>query len=184
MSAEEAKPRARRRSRPLSEEERALWQLVTHAVRPLQATAVFGPAAPVAPEAAGPPVSRPVPAPEPKQRPQAALAPFDRRLKQRLARGVVAIDAVLDLHGLGLRDAHAALLSFVHRARTSDARVVLVITGKGGVGAPGVLRQQVPLWLCAPGLREQVLAFEKAYRGHGGEGALYVRLRRRRTDAP
>ena len=97
----------------------------------------FGPAAPGRAEAAGPPVSRPVPAPEPKQRPQAALAPFDRRLKQRLARGVVAIDAVLDLHGLGLRDAHAALLSFVHRARTSDARVVWSLPAKGKLARPG-----------------------------------------------
>ena len=85
--------------------------------------------------------------------------------------------------------AHAALLRFLHRARAEGARTVLVVTGKGlgkasDVGARyasaerGVLRRQVPLWLALPEFRPLIVAFDDAHVGHGGQGALYVRLRR------
>jgi len=108
--------------------------------------------------------------------------PIDRRLKQRLARGQIEIDARLDLHGRTLSEAHAALLRFLHRAQGEGARTVLVITGKGGdlSAGRGVLRRQVPLWLALPELRAHVLAVEEAHAAHGGGGALYVRLRRGR----
>jgi DNA-nicking Smr family endonuclease len=60
---------------------------------------------------------------------------------------------------------------------------VLVITGKGKMGAEserGVLRRQVPQWLSLPEFRSLVVGFEEAHIGHGGEGALYVRVRRAR----
>ncbi len=110
---------------------------------------------------------------------------IERRQKQRLARGIEPIDARLDLHGKTQAQAHAELLRFLRRAQMDGARFVLVITGKG---APvpdnrmehGVLRRQVPLWLKLPELRAYVAAFDQAHVGHGGEGALYVRLRRPR----
>ena len=113
------------------------------------------------------------------------LEPVERRQKQRLARGLEPIDARLDLHGKTQAQAHAELLRFLRRAQMDGARFVLVITGKG---APvpdnrmehGVLRRQVPLWLKLPELRAYVAAFDQAHVGHGGEGALYVRLRRPR----
>jgi DNA-nicking Smr family endonuclease len=77
--------------------------------------------------------------------------------------------------------AHAALLRFVQRAQAQGARFVLVITGTGTRGSPnerGVLRRQVPLWFELPEFRRYVLGFESAHVGHGGEGALYVRIRR------
>src|ERR1019366_4885255 len=91
-----------------------------------------------------------------------------------------AIDARLDLHGLTQSEAHAALLRFLRSAGARDARLVLVITGKGRGGEPGVLRRQVPQWLGLPEFRSLVLGFEDAHVTHGGEGALYVRLRRAR----
>jgi DNA-nicking Smr family endonuclease len=109
------------------------------------------------------------------------LAPLPRREKQRLARGVSAIDARIDLHGMTQVQAHAALLRFVQRAQAQEARFVLVITGtgtRGGAGERGVLRRQVPLWLELTEFRRYVLGFESAHIGHGGEGALYVRIRR------
>jgi DNA-nicking Smr family endonuclease len=109
--------------------------------------------------------------------------PIDRRLKQRLARGQIEIDGRIDLHGRTLNEAHAALLRFLHRAQGEGARIVLVITGKGGPDPErgrGVLRRQVPLWLTLPDLRSYVLAVEEAHIAHGGAGALYVRLRRGR----
>jgi DNA-nicking Smr family endonuclease len=111
-----------------------------------------------------------------------ALSPFLRREKQKLARGHAAIDARIDLHGMTQADAHGALRRLLHRAQSSGAKFVLVITGKGAPEASrsdrGVLRRQVPMWLALPEFRRYVLGFDVADTGHGGEGALYVRLRK------
>ena len=117
------------------------------------------------------------PVPKPKE---PALAPLDRRAKQKLARGTQAIDARLDLHGRTQSEAHAALLRFLHRAQAKGAKTVLVITGKGGSreSERGVLKRQVPMWLALPEFRALVVGFADAAIGHGGEGALYVRVRR------
>ncbi len=115
-----------------------------------------------------------------------ALAPIDDRTRRRLVRGAMAIDERLDLHGLTQEAAHAALRRFLVTARDRGARIVLVITGKGRPGAAfevherGVLRRSVPHWLGDPGLRDVVVGFEEAHTAHGGAGAIYVRLRRRR----
>src|SRR4029079_16068932 len=103
-----------------------------------------------------------------------------RRLKQRLSRGKEAIDARLDLHGLTQAQAHGELLRFLRNAAARDARSVLVITGKGRGAEPGVLRRQVPQWLGLPEFRAPGLGYEDAGARHGGEGALYVRVRRAR----
>jgi DNA-nicking Smr family endonuclease len=110
------------------------------------------------------------------------LAPLGRRLKQRVARGKQAIDARLDLHGLTQSEAHAVLLRFLRNAQARDARLVLVITGKGvrGDGERGVLKRQVPHWLGLPEFRSLIVGFEDAHVAHGGEGALYLRVRRAR----
>jgi DNA-nicking Smr family endonuclease len=111
-----------------------------------------------------------------------ALSPLLRKEKQKLARGNAAIDARIDLHGMTQAEAHGALRRLLHRSQASGARFVLVITGKGAPNAShsdrGVLRRQVPMWLALPEFRRYVLSFEIANTGHGGEGALYVRLRK------
>jgi DNA-nicking Smr family endonuclease len=114
----------------------------------------------------------------------APLTSLDRRLRQRLVRGRIGLDARLDLHGRTQAQAHDALVRFLRASRAEGARIVLVITGKGTRSAEeerGVLRRQVPLWLRSPQLRETVLGFETAGPAHGGEGAFYVRLRRARS---
>ncbi len=125
---------------------------------------------------------KPTPAAKPKPK-EPALAPIDRRAKQRLARGTQAIDARIDLHGRTQGEAHAALLRFLHRAQANGAKTVLVITGKGRtpVSERGVLKRQVPMWLALPEFRSLVVGFGDAAIGHGGEGALYVRVRRARS---
>jgi DNA-nicking Smr family endonuclease len=101
-------------------------------------------------------------------------------MKQRVARGKETIDGRLDLHGLTQSEAHGELLRFLRNANARDARLVLVITGKGRGPEPGVLRRQVPQWLGLPEFRSFVVGFEGAHIAHGGEGALYVRVRRSR----
>ena len=124
-------------------------------------------------------------APQPAKTPP--LAPLGRRYKQRVARGHEPIDARIDLHGMTQARAHAALLVFLQRAQTDGARMVLIVTGKGSGGgerdptaARGVLKRQVPIWLSLPEFSAFIVGFENAHVGHGGEGALYVRLRRSR----
>jgi DNA-nicking Smr family endonuclease len=115
------------------------------------------------------------------------LAPLERRLRQKLARGRAAPDAAIDLHGMRRQEAFAALRDFLARAQIEGARLVLVVTGKGERGAsgdatPGILRKSVPNWLRGAEYRSIVVGFEEASRPHGGAGALYVRLRRRNRD--
>jgi DNA-nicking Smr family endonuclease len=186
--SDERKPR---RSRALTADEHALWSHVTRSVAPLRRRR---PAAKMEASAEEPPPqqTRPAPpapvartpAPRPVPRPP-GLAPIDRRLKQKLARGREAIDRSIDLHGLTQAQAHPALVRFLRSARAEGARLVLVITGKGGrsddfTADRGVLRRQVPLWLRSAELRDAVIGFDWAHAAHGGEGALYVRIRRRR----
>jgi DNA-nicking Smr family endonuclease len=178
----------------LSDEEQALWRGVTKSVKPLtrrKRQAEAADEAPAVPEtAAREATTRPAAAGHsiPIARRAAAqpppLAPLDRRAKQRLARGVDAIDARLDLHGYTQSDAHAALVRFLRRAQADGAKLVLVVTGKGGTGEPGsdrgVLKRQVPMWLALPEFRSLIVGFDEAVIAHGGHGALYVRLRRAR----
>jgi DNA-nicking Smr family endonuclease len=105
---------------------------------------------------------------------------LETRLRQRLARGRVAVEETLDLHGYRQDQAHRALRDFLIRAQARGAKLVLIVTGKGRTAAePGVLRRAVPLWLEAVDLRGVVVGFGEATATHGGSGALYVRLRRK-----
>ncbi|MFY9967971.1 MAG: Smr/MutS family protein, partial [Roseiarcus sp.] len=126
------------------------------------------------------------PARQPAKRSPPPLAPIERRLKRKLARGRGEIDDAIDLHGMNQAEAHQALRGFLRHSQARGARLVIVVTGKGGpLDEPasfgherGVLRRLAPHWLREPDLRTVVLGFEEAGRAHGGSGALYVRLRR------
>lgn len=180
--------RSGRQGKPaLSADDLRLWESVTRGVKPLRARAAASVPAD-ATDAAPPP-------PSPRARSPAAsavraaapppLAGLGRRDRQRIARGVVAIEARIDLHGLTQERAHRTLLRFLRDSQANGLRHVLVITGKGAPeGASperGVLRRVVPQWLALPELRLYVVGFEPAHAAHGGEGALYVRVRRRRA---
>jgi DNA-nicking Smr family endonuclease len=81
-----------------------------------------------------------------------------------------------------LERARDRLAAFLLSAQSRGASLVLVITGKGtsGEGQRGALRREVPHWLSLPEFRTLVIGFEEAGTGHGGSGALYVRIRRAR----
>ena len=107
---------------------------------------------------------------------------LDRRTKTRLRRGQVSIEAQIDLHGLTQLEAHAQLIKFLESAFERGLRSVLVITGKGlrADGKIGILRSSVPCWLNQKPACDWIRAFDHAVNRDGGEGALYVLLRRRK----
>ncbi len=186
------RPRDSSRRRLLTPDERVLWTTFTRAIAPLRSSAAPQPETDGGPHAEhAPTISNPAPpmptrpgAPPPVTTSPAppTLMPLGRRLRQRVARGKEAIDGRLDLHGLTQSEAHAALLHFLRKASAREARLVLVITGKGARdgGERGVLKRQVPQWLGTPEFRAYVIGFEDAHVAHGGEGALYVKIRRMR----
>ena len=176
------------RLRRLSDEEIALWTEVARSVSRRRGASLPVASKPLAPKAPAPPTADAAAAPEPRPaKPRAPpLAPIERRLKRELARGRGAIDGAIDLHGMTQAEAHQALRGFLRHSQARGARLVIVVTGKGGPldePAPfgqerGVLRRLAPHWLREQDLRPIVLGFEEAGRAHGGSGALYVRLRR------
>lgn len=182
-----------RRKRALSGEELALWESVAKQIKPLrkksrpaqgsaeaagkaaeaeQVSQMSKPIAAVSRKIAMAPIAPP------------PLAPIGRRERSQLSRGRKDIDARLDLHGMTQTRAHRALLNFLQYAHANGMTFVLVITGKGRTTGPeserGILRRHVPQWLGLPEFRHLVVGFEEAHIGHGGEGALYVRVRRTR----
>lgn len=169
------------RRRNLTREEQALWEEVARTAKPLRPspakTAKVAPTvAKVEPEAKPAAIAA---KPAPKPRPRHQQAPIDRRTARRIARGAIAIDGRIDLHGSDQEEAHRRLTQFLAAAHAEGARLVLVITGKGNAdGERGVLRRVVPHWLGSGALRAIVAGFDQAHRSHGGSGALYVRLRR------
>jgi DNA-nicking Smr family endonuclease len=175
-----------RRDKALSAEDRILWGRVARSVTPMTGRTVEHDE-PEADEfavmleaARKPPRAGPVPAPAPAREHRPPSHGFDRPTRAKLAKGRLAIEGKVDLHGLTQSEAHALLLSFLHRAHADGRRHVLVVTGKGAsLGSDGVLRRAVPGWLATPPFRALVGAHEPAAARHGGSGALYVRLRRR-----
>lgn len=110
------------------------------------------------------------------------LSPIDRSVYRKLARGRLQIEARIDLHGLTQSQAFGMLHGFLGQAHRKGMRHVLVITGRGTKAGDGVLRRAVPQWLRTPEFRAIASGCEPAARGHGGDGALYVRLKRKTQE--
>lgn len=187
-----------RRPKGLSAEDKRLWTHVASSVTPLDPARRLDLAEPPAEEPvvtapvprAAPPatvVAPSVPAPPP-------LAALEKGLKRKLLRGRRDADARIDLHGLTQEAAHRRLIGFLRQSQAAGHSLVIVITGKGApkrlrelhedpfrpdpYAERGVLRRVVPQWLALPEMRALVIGFEEAAIGHGGGGALYVRIRR------
>lgn len=168
-------------SRRLSHAEAELWTIVTADVRPFHARARRADAPPgqLEPAPAAEPSRAHLDRPAPAGPAAAPLAEIDHRTRMKIKRGRLEVDVKLDLHGLRQDEAQRALTAFLRRAQADGAKVAIVVTGKGlSREEGGVLRRVVPMWLQAPNLRDVVVGFGEAARNHGGEGALYVRIRR------
>lgn len=183
-------------TRELSGEDRHLWDFVTKTIKPLQKSLHPRDAAPHTAKPATPtpptprqwlPDFRLKPAMVAQETPPAGG--LDRRTAERLRRGQMPIEAVLDLHGLRQAEAQQQLIRFLLSAHQAGRRCVLVITGKGGrkgdaadgLGDPGgVLRRMLPLWLEMNPLRPVILDHAPARPKDGGGGAFYILLRRQR----
>jgi DNA-nicking Smr family endonuclease len=179
--------------RRLSSDERVLWKGVTRSIAPLRKVFEAETDDDVAARATPAPRPRVKPAsipatlaapPKPATPSPPPLAALGRKTKKRIARGAHAIDGRLDLHGMTQAEAHDALFGFLRAKQARGSKVVLVITGKGARGGDsggrGVLNRTVPMWLRLPEFRSLILGFESAAASHGGEGALYVSLRKAR----
>ena len=193
----------------LTDEDTSLWDYVTRDVHPMrrvspQVVAVSLETSPTQPETAAPavtvqpqrpdkrrwqplvttPVPRP-PAPKPADH-------LDRKQAKKVAKGQVAIDGRIDLHGLTESEAHHRLRGYLRQAQAQGKRIILVITGKGredddpqapfdfgrGPSRRGILKRNVPRWLAEPEMAALVVSFGPAHMRHGGDGALYIHLRK------
>lgn len=199
-------------SRRLAPEDLYLWRLVTQSVTKLREEAPPPPPPPApaplqeppAPAAKSKskkgriPASPPPPAPrkaEPKALVPGRVADMDRSTADKLRRGRLEIEGRLDLHGMTAAQAQAAVGRFIAASHHLGRRCVLIITGKGmrsraaapwlraEEGEDGVLRSGLPRWLNEPSLRPLVLAVTPAQPQHGGQGAVYVMLKRLRDPA-
>lgn len=152
-------------------------------VRPLPGRAVPKPPALAAPRPAAAAAKPVVPAPiaMPASRPArigVASATLDGSWDRRLGSGGVAPERTVDLHDHNLFAAHAVLEDAVERAAADGVRLLLVVTGKGRSGRPGVIRAQLADWLDASPQRRRIAALRPAHLRHGGGGAFYLVLKR------
>lgn len=196
-----------RRPRPLSPDEVDLWRQVAKSARALRADRPVPLLPPPAAHVALPapqakpslaaafrvgekvhhPPQRTDLAPGPRDHLAAQPVRMDRKTYERMARGKIMPEARIDLHGMTLSEAHSELVHFILSAHRAGMRLVLVITGKGKRGLDqgpipariGALRHQVPHWLALPPLGSHILQVTPSSVRHGGDGALYVYLRRR-----
>ncbi|AVF03658.1 MULTISPECIES: Smr/MutS family protein [Devosia] len=178
-----------------------LWTTVAATVEPLRRKGLLkmgaGPL-PV-PEADPEPVVKAPPGPRKPAKPflppyqapasgtPAAERAVDPAIHKKVRRGRIEIDGKIDLHGMTQTEAREVLRRYIGARAARGDRTILVITGKGAktdndyiaaMTERGILRTMLPIWLSEPGLSHLVSGWSVAARGHGGEGAWYVRLRR------
>ncbi|MBB3660472.1 DNA-nicking Smr family endonuclease [Rhizobium sp. BK650] len=182
------------KDRKLSSDERILWGRVARSTRPMpgkadeltaldtflaEAEAVAEQKEAEKQKMAPALMQRPA-APGSARQPSGLHHPLERPVKRKIAKGKLALEARIDLHGMVQSEAHSFLLDFLIRAHERGMRHVLVITGKGSsMGSEGALKRAVPLWFSKPEFRFLISSYESAAQHHGGEGALYIRLSRR-----
>ncbi|MEO5335444.1 MAG: Smr/MutS family protein [Magnetospirillum sp. WYHS-4] len=183
------------RHRVLAPDEEELWAHVVASVKPLRRRRRQAQAIPAATSAPDPETATsscterprilviPPPPPVSKLPPDLTVgstAGVDKRTAERFRKGEMSLDGAIDLHRHTQDEAHRALDIFLLSSQTAGRRCVLVITGKGRTTGGSVLRAMVPRWLNEAPLRTRILAVAPAQPRHGGSGAFYVLLKRKR----
>lgn len=192
-----------RRGRTLTPDEAALWNEIARRARRLHPEKAQAPRPDPVKKPEPQPPRGPVPVPHSivpfrlgekaatsigSLTPPAPASPVDPKTLRRLRRGQMRPEGRIDLHGMTLDESYANLMEFICESYDRNRRMVLVITGKSGPdnpspltpGARGLLRRQVPRWLALAPFNPMILSVESAHRQHGGDGAFYVYLRRRK----
>lgn len=174
--------------RHLSPDEAALWTALTRSVRPIRPHGRVTPPLPTQPVAVAiktglTPPQRPAPAPAPVRTPAAVL---DTGWEKRIRGGTIMPDMSIDLHGHSLSAAHVRLNQAIASALARDARVLLVVTGKppksaaDGASRRGAIRAEIGHWLETSPYADRIASVRVAHPRHGGDGALYLVLRRKK----
>lgn len=187
-------------SKKLSDQDKAIWQAITKQIKPLGNPYEFtgtskaklksesAPTKPITKISAFRIGEKTTPNNSMMKMSKKDVTPnMDKKNFQRLQRGKLEIDGKLDLHGLTQEQAKVLLRNKLLDAYDRGKRLILVITGKGKYRTDdfnrptiGVLKQNVPIWLRQPPLTSIVLEVTQAKQQHGGDGAFYVYLRRKR----
>jgi len=160
----------------LSDKDRQEWEAIAREVKPIRKTK------------AAPPPPKKITIQPPRQEAgnyriidvtSSQPPALDRKIKRKIANRRIPIDATLDLHGMTLQEAWEYMFAALMQAADQNFRTLLVVTGRGRDGQ-GALRKALPGWLESDRLRDKIAGWESADRSHGGDGAFYVRLKRRR----
>lgn len=182
--------------RRLTPEEQTLWQSLTRSVRALRRDAPVPPApATGAPEALPPPPPlprikgripppRPLPAPPPPPR-REPVATLDASWEKKFRSGSIQPERSIDLHGHSIAAAHSVLDTALTAAVRDGVRILLVVTGKPRPGrlppeGRGAIRAEIGHWLERSPYADRIASVRVAHPRHGGDGALYIILRRDR----
>ena len=175
--------------RRLTDAERALWHRVTAKIAPIKRTHTQPPVTPRLDRVESKQIEAPheITSNDLKANAVTKQNHIDKKTAQRLKRGKFPIDGKIDLHGMTQKQAYGALLRFIEFSRINGRRMVIVVTGKGwnpdaagSEQAVGVLRRMVPRWLESPPFTQHVAGITDASLKHGGSGALYVLLRKKK----
>ena len=113
-----------------------------------------------------------------QKQPDTTPPQLNRRDSERLRKGQMEIEAKLDLHGMRQHEAQDVLIGFIQQSIIMKRRCVLVVTGKGSISSPSVIREKLPEWLKNNSIASHVLQYTSAQPKHGGSGAFYVYLKK------
>ena len=177
--------------RRLSPEEAQIWSKVTQTVHPLRKTLARSTAdmkttllqGTSLPEAGASKPAKPVSPPA-----RNPLAILDGSWEKRIATGSLIPEMSIDLHGHTLDSAHRHLNHMLGIAISRGVRILLVITGNprssskplAGERTRGAIRAEIGDWLALSGYSDAIASVRTAHPRHGGKGALYIILRRKK----
>ncbi|HEB79220.1 MAG TPA: hypothetical protein ENI79_01925 [Rhodospirillales bacterium] len=167
--------------RSLNPDEAALWKSVTDNVKPLS-NHIKTIKQPTPAQTITPTMAKEIKRPTNYHNSINEIPPkSDWRTARNLRKGKISVEARLDLHGMIQSEAHKALSGFINSSHETGRRYVLVITGKGRGGvSSGVLRSMTPRWLNQSPNRDKIISYTQAAPRDGGEGALYILLKKKR----